>query len=121
MKVARFGSAALKQLLARFLTSGRWLLAFGRWLLELREHHLFWFTVGGNLAAVAVAFLLGSERAFRVTGLVLQLIGIATVALNIRGTRSQFDRPGTIALASQWLRRFLRSAPLLISFLQMHA
>ncbi|WP_428486387.1 hypothetical protein [Rhodopila sp.] len=108
MKVTRYVPVEIKKILEEFLAVGRWLLAVGRWLLELREHRLFLFTIGAILTATMLAFLLGSERAFRVTGLVLQLIGIATVAFNIRGTWEQFDHPSAIALASQWLRRFPR-------------
>jgi hypothetical protein len=80
----------------------RWLLALCRWLLEPR---LFWITVLALGIAVIAAIWLRSEPAFRWIGLFLQLIGVFTVAWNIRDTGEQFDRPGFLALAAQWLRR----------------
>jgi hypothetical protein len=80
----------------------RWLLALCRWLLEPR---LFWITVFALGIAVIAAIWLRSEPAFRWVGLSLQLIGVFTVARNIRDTGEQFDRPGFLALAAQWLRR----------------
>ncbi len=80
----------------------RWLLALCRWLLEPR---LFWITVLALGVAVIAAIWLRSEPAFRWIGLFLQLVGVFTVAWNIRDTGEQFDRPGFLALAAQWLRR----------------
>jgi hypothetical protein len=79
-----------------------WLLALCRWLLEPL---LFWFTAFVLGIAVIAAIWLRSEPAFRWIGLCLQLLGIFTVAYNIRDTRERFDRPGLLALAAQWLRR----------------
>jgi hypothetical protein len=47
-------------------------------------------------------------------GLVLQLLGVATVAWNIRGTRVQFSRPGISDLVVQWLARRPKIRPSLI-------
>jgi hypothetical protein len=80
----------------------RWLHALWHWL---REPHLVWATVLVLAVAGVGAFWLRSEPAFRRIGLGLQLLGSATVAWNIRGTRTLFDRPGTFALAAQWWRR----------------
>jgi hypothetical protein len=62
-----------------------------------------------------IAIWLRSEPAFRWTGLCLQLIGIFTVAWNIRDTGERFGRPGPLALAAQWLRRRPRISSSVIS------
>jgi hypothetical protein len=77
----------------------RWLFALWRWL---REPRLVWLTTFILAIAAVGAFWLRSEPAFRWTGLGLQLLGIATVAWNIRGTRTLFGRAGTFAGAAQW-------------------
>jgi hypothetical protein len=70
-----------------------------RWLRWLGKPRLGWVPVLVLAIAVVGAFWLRSEPAFRRIGLVLQLLGIATVAWNIRGTRALFGRPGAFV---QW-------------------
>ena len=86
----------------------RWLHALANWL---REASLVWVTALVLATAGLGAFWLRSEPAFRWIGLFLQLLGIATVAWNIRGTRTLFGRPSAVALAAQWLRRRPRFRP----------
>ncbi len=57
------------------------------------------------LIAPVLAFWLKSEPAFRVIGLVLQLLGFVTVAWNIRETQATFQRPGIISLSVEWWGR----------------
>jgi hypothetical protein len=86
-------------LLLRFF---HWLRAMGRWLIE---PSLMWFAIVVLIAAFGVAAIFKSEPGFRWTGLGLQFVGVGTVAWNIRGTRTQFSRPGILALVAQWFRR----------------
>lgn len=74
-----------------------------RWL--LLEPGLFWITSLVLVIAVIAAIWLRCEPAFRWAGLFLQIIGILTVAYNIRDTRARFHRPGLLALTTQWLGR----------------
>ena len=92
----------LPGIFAALKNSFRWFRALGGWLGEPR---LLWFTAFALAAAIIGAFWIGSERAFRLIGLALQLVGIATVAWNIRGTRTLFARPGFLTLVAQWLHR----------------
>jgi len=94
--------SALRRLGVEAKKRGWWLLALCRWLLEPL---LFWSTAFVLGIAVIAAIWLRSEPAFRWIGLCLQLLGIFTVAYNIRDTQERFDRPGLLALAAQWLRR----------------
>lgn len=58
------------------------------------DTHEFWITVVVVLGSLLFVFLKGAdERAPRITGLFLQLLGIGTVAWGIRKTRILFNRP----------------------------
>lgn len=81
-----------------------WLKAIGRWLWEAR---IVWFGLLVLAIAVLVPFTLGvTERGFRVSGLVLQVLGIGTVAKGLRDTRSLFGHPPFTRVAKEWLARF---------------
>jgi hypothetical protein len=66
---------------------------------------LFWITLALIVSAIFVSFEIETERGFRLIGLGLQLIGILTVAFNLRGTRRQFGRPSMPTLVVQWWRQ----------------
>jgi hypothetical protein len=72
------------------------------------DYPLFVLTTVGISGAIAFAVYLKSEISFRLIGLALQLFGIMTVALNIRGTRKQFGLPGILGQIAEWMRQFLR-------------
>jgi len=81
-----------------------WLRAVWNWLNEAR---VFWFLVLVAVGALIVAFgAEATEARVRVTGWVLQLLGLSTVAWGIRETRQMFRRPDVLALASAWLARY---------------
>lgn len=81
-----------------------WMRAFLRWLGEARY---FWTGVGVLAAAMILVNIAGaSETWLRMTGLALQLLGIATVILGIRKTRMEFEHPDFLSAAASWLRRF---------------
>jgi hypothetical protein len=78
--------------------------AIGLWLVEAKP---FWIAVAVNGTALVVSLLLfPSERMIRLTGLVLQLAGILTVAWGILETRKLFGYPPVLKKITSWLARF---------------
>ena len=83
------------------------LTRFGRFvILWLGEVYLAWML----LATLAIALLFGfwpppSEHSVRVSGWVLELCGLFTVAWGLRETRRQFGRPGIGFLVRAWWSR----------------
>ncbi len=70
------------------------------------EARLFWITVLVVLVAAAFALRRGTDEAVvRITGMVLELLGIGTVVWGIRETRAFFGRPSLLTLAQQWFTR----------------
>lgn len=81
-----------------------WLRAVWNWL---QEASVFWLLVFVAVGALVVAFgAEATEVRVRVTGWVLELLGLSTVAWGIRETRQMFGRPDVLALASAWLARY---------------
>jgi len=73
----------------------------------LKTPYLLWFTIvviAGSM--IQVLYISSSEASFRITGLILQLFGIATVAYGIHETRKIFKHPSYFSLAKDWLKRF---------------
>ncbi|MGI9068953.1 MAG: hypothetical protein ACR2HX_21435 [Pyrinomonadaceae bacterium] len=82
----------------------RWLRALWSWLAEARD---FWLAVVVVVVAILLVARKGvTEPEIRITGLVLQILGIGTVAWGIRETGVLFGRPDIVRLAREWLRRF---------------
>jgi hypothetical protein len=78
--------------------------AFGPWLAEGKY---VWLALVTNLLAIMSAILLGaSERVFRITGLVLQLLGIFTIIWGISETRALFGHASLAAKIKAWFQRF---------------
>lgn len=85
---------------------GLWLKAFWRWLAEAR---LFWCAILVLVLAVVWSFRSdATDLQVRVAGLVLQWLGIGTVAHGVRETRKLFGRPGLPESVRQWRSRFPR-------------
>lgn len=85
------------------MTSGR-LRAVWSWLSEAKHT---WLAVGVTAVALFVSLRPGaSEPAIRLTGLVLQLLGIGTVIWGISETRALFGHPSLVWKARAWLGRF---------------
>lgn len=75
-----------------------------RWLAEAK---FAWLSLATNLMAVLFALRTGvTEPQVRITGLVLQLFGIATVAWGISETRALFGQPSVAAKVLAWVKRF---------------
>lgn len=75
----------------------------------LKEAWLFWLA----FLVVAVSLLVAvgpgpSEPRIRITGLILQLLGISTVSWGIHQTRLLFGRPTIISVVRKWLSRFTK-------------
>ncbi len=93
----------MKAWLAR---AASWLKVLGRWLAEAR---LAWVALGVVLLALTFSLWSGvTELQIRLTGLLLQLLGIGTVAHGVHQTRKLFGRPGVLDLLRKWLSRFPR-------------
>lgn len=98
--------------MAEPLAIGRLLLWLGwvaRWVAEPK---LLWLALGVILLALVMAF--GgdsSEPRVRLTGLVLQVLGLGTVIWGIRKTGHLFGHPSLIDAITAWLSRFPRYQP----------
>lgn len=74
------------------------------WLVEAR---FAWLALGVIAAALIVSLRPHThESVIRLTGLVLQLLGIGTVIWGISETRALFGHPSFAAKAKSWLERF---------------
>ena len=83
-----------------------WVRLFWSWLAEAR---LFWMALLVLLFAFLLSFSSGaSEIHVRITGLILQWLGIGTVAIGIHETRKLFGRPGIVKLLLEWMSHFPR-------------
>ncbi|MBK7547253.1 MAG: hypothetical protein IPI20_05210 [Rhodoferax sp.] len=74
----------------------------------LVEARYVWLALGVVLVALAICLRPQTpEKVIRLTGLVLQLLGIGTVIWGISETRALFGRPSFAVKAKSWLGRFL--------------
>lgn len=74
------------------------------WLAEARY---VWLSLAVNIFALAIAIRPGtSEPVIRLTGLVLQVLGIGTVIWGISETRALFGHPTITSKAKGWFGRF---------------
>lgn len=82
----------------------RWLSFVWHWFLELQHA---WIGALVIIVACLVAFHRGADEAtVRITGLVLQILGIGTVAWGIHETRTFFGHPSVLSILRGWLSRF---------------
>jgi hypothetical protein len=73
------------------------------------EAKQFWCAISVIIGAFTVVLKYGrSESSIRIIGMVLQLLGILTVAWGIHQTRALFGHPSILTLSRQWLSRFPR-------------
>lgn len=86
-----------------------WLANIWNWLAEAR--HFWLFCLLSLLTAVVIVLMGGSELAFRVAGMLFQLLGVLTVLLGTEETRKLFGLPSLTFMLRQWLRRFPRFKP----------
>lgn len=84
----------------------RWIRAIGIWLSE--AWHVWLAISVVALTFVAIHLAGWTEPALRLSGMVLQLFGVATVAWGISETRAQFGHPSLVATFLKWVARFPR-------------
>ena len=93
----------IKVLLTHFRHLYNWLRAILHWLFDAR---IFWLALCVAVGALVFAIRKSAtEPEIRLTGLALQVLGIATVAWGIRETRVLFGRPDFFTLTKKWLER----------------
>lgn len=82
-----------------------WISRIRIWLWEARQIWIAAFAIPCVLLLCWIA-LPNWEPRIRYTGMLLELMGLATVALGIRETRSLFSRPSLLQVARAWFSRF---------------
>jgi hypothetical protein len=83
-----------------------WLKAFLHWLAEPRP---LWLALLVLVPALCVSLRPGAtDLQIRLTGMVLQWLGIGTVAHGVHQTRKLFGRPSLVDSLRQWFSRFPR-------------
>lgn len=96
----RLGANSL-QIMKLFTT---WAQALFRWLAEVKY---FLIAIGVTIVALRLTIRPGTTEPFvRLTGLVLQLLGVATVIWGISETRAMFGLSSTAVAVRSWLKRF---------------
>lgn len=80
----------------------RWLQRIATWLSDARLPVLMFLFVA--LGCIAPLFYWQTELSVRISGLALQLLGIAAAAIGIRDTRRMFGKPSFLALVRTWFR-----------------
>src|SRR4051794_37696568 len=79
-----------------------WLKALWPWLKETASVAVFAL---GFVIVIAIALWWPCEPALRYAGLALQILGILTVAWDIKETRKHFQHPTFLTRAKQWWHR----------------
>ena len=78
--------------------------ALGSWFAEGKH---VWIAIGVSVAGLIIALRPGtSEPVIRITGMFLQLFGVATVIWGISETRALFAHSSVWKKSSSWLKRF---------------
>ncbi len=87
-----------------------WLRALVRWLADAR---VLWLCLSVVVVAISVVFWgpWNAERRVRLTGMVLQCCGVATVAWGVRKTRQLFGHASLTSRARAWLGQFPTRGP----------
>ncbi|MBB4821849.1 hypothetical protein HNP29_005262 [Pseudomonas alcaligenes] len=80
-----------------------WIKAIWAWL---KRANNLWRAVSVAAIAVVYTYLHADEVSVRITGLVLQVLGIATVAWGIKETRGLFGQPSLLKVGVMWFKSF---------------
>ena len=84
-----------------------WLRAFGRWL--VLDASRFWLAIVVVGGALLISLQPGTSESFiRLSGMVLQLLGLGTVAWGIAVTRALFGTDSLLTAARKWVNRVPR-------------
>lgn len=80
-----------------------WLKSIWIWV---KKANYLWLALSAVTLSIFYINLNSTEQAVRISGLILQLLGIATVAWGIKETREQFGHPSLLTQGVQWLLDF---------------
>ena len=80
-----------------------WFKAIWGWI---KQANHFWRAISVAILSIIYISLNPDEQSIRITGLVLQILGILTVAWGIKETRDFFGHPSLITKSIQWLKDF---------------
>lgn len=80
-----------------------WMKAIWMWI--KKANHL-WRAISVAALAILYTYINNNEPSIRITGLVLQVLGIATVAWGIKETRALFGQPSLMQVGVKWLKSF---------------
>jgi hypothetical protein len=75
------------------------------WIWIKQANHV-WRALSIAILAVAYIYLNPNEQSMRITGLVLQILGILTVAWGIKETRELFGHPSLTTKCLEWFKNF---------------
>ncbi|GAB2719269.1 hypothetical protein [Comamonas sediminis] len=85
----------------------RWLSYVGHWIRKVPVAPYYWCVVAVVMASLVVMWMCGwSEKAFRITGMFLQLGGVLTVVWGIVKTREDFQQPAVKTQFGVWFKQF---------------
>ncbi|WP_152034020.1 hypothetical protein [Paracidovorax avenae] len=85
----------------------RWLMALVRWIRVVPVALHYWCAIAVVVACFAGTGALGwSEKAFRLSGMCLQLFGVLTVVWGILKTRADFGQPTVRSQFQRWIKMF---------------
>ncbi|WP_273527059.1 hypothetical protein [Pseudomonas sp.] len=80
-----------------------WFKAIWGWV---KQANHFWRAISVAILSIVYISLYPDEQSIRLTGLVLQILGILTVAWGIKETREIFGHPSLITKSIQWFNNF---------------
>ena len=90
----------------------RWLRCVGLWVRRMPVAPYYWWAVAVVVVSVVATWLCGwSEKAFRLTGMLLQLCGVLTVVWGLLKTRADFGLPAVGSQFGSWFKTFPRWNP----------
>lgn len=94
----------------------RWLRHVGLWALRVPVAPHYWWAIAVVAASLAVTGAYGwSEKAFRLSGMFLQLGGVLTVVWGILKTRADFGQPTVRSQFQRWIKEFPSFHPRVIT------
>lgn len=85
----------------------RWLKLIGGWLRRVPVVRYYWWAMAVVVASVGVTGVCGwTEKAFRLTGMLLQLFGVLIAVVGILKTRADFGQPTVRSQFRAWYKTF---------------
>lgn len=90
----------------------RWLKAVTHWGCRVPVKPHYWWAAAVVIASFILAGVFGwSERAFGLSGMVLQLVGVLATVWGIWKTRADFAQPSVLTYFGSWFKTFPRWNP----------